>query len=158
MNDPNYSIVVINSSTEEKMSAAKKRSVTDMLEVSPTKAASSRKKIVVKCACVGDDCTGVLYPYIEGRPEVEPNTNPARMAIAEGKSNLLRSQGFFMHASWCKNANSDEARRSNRGYDQKAFLFLSDEPLATCKWEELKKKGQTFCDVSIRDDCRILHH
>ena len=108
-----------------------------------------RKKVYVSCACVGDTGSGLLFAFIKGRLEVEPNTNAARIAVGEETNNILRSNGFFMHASRCKSEASDEPKRSTRGYDQKAFLFTSDEPLNANDWAELRNKGQIFCDVSF---------
>ena len=131
------------------MASPKKRSISEMLALQPAKLAAGRKTIYVVCASVGDGTSGLCYPYISGRGDVEPNTNPARQAMADEEHNSLKLNGFFMHASRCKDG-KDDAKRSSKGFDQKAFLFTSDKDLSEDLWAPLKLKGQAFCNVSFQ--------
>ena len=130
----------------------KKRSMKDLSTISPNKCTNTRKPVLVEIVAVVDGTVAVLIAKVEGRMNAEPFTNPARMAILnreDGVSNKLIEAGFFMVASNVIDECTDIARRTNRGYDYKAFVASVDRDLTRSSFVPLKMLGQVFCDISI---------
>jgi hypothetical protein len=136
------------------MSSPKKRSMSALKSISPTKCTNTRKVIHVKAGAVADGTIGIIIAEKEGGgKDKEPFTNPARVAIlnrgTDGNPNGLIDAGFFMVASKTVEENSDIAQRTERGYDYKVFVASVDNSLTVNSFSALKELAHKFCDVSV---------
>jgi hypothetical protein len=136
------------------MSSPKKRSMSSLKTISPNKCTNTRKPVVVQAGVIVDGEIAVIKPFVEGRPDLEPFTNPGRVAVLNGMGadavpNALVNAGFFMTASAVLNSTTDAPLRTSRGYDFKLFLVsVPDMDLLEDDASALKRIGQIFCDVS----------
>jgi hypothetical protein len=136
------------------MSSPKKRSMSALKSISPTKCTNTRKLVLVTAGAVADGTIGVVIAEKEGGgKDKEPFTNPARVAIlnrgTDGIPNALIDAGFFMVASKTVDENSDTAQRTERGYDYKVFVASVDTSLTVNSFSALKELALKFCDVSM---------
>lgn len=133
------------------MSSSKKRSCAELKHISPAKATVTRKMVKVHVAVVADGSLAILMPKIDGRPNQEPYTNPARVAIlenrGEGTTNLLLESGFFYIGTAIEDEETDRPLRTVRGYDYKYFIASMDGDFRDNAFEHLSRAAENFCEV-----------
>ena len=132
----------------------RKRSCKDLLAVTPNKSRSNRRMVDLFVASIVDGTFAVVIPKFAGRPNLEPYTNPIRVAILNKtpdendprEHNKLIKAGFFNVVVLCVGPDNDTAVRTTRGYDYKAFIASNEEVFTA---ERLENLGNSLAQVSI---------
>ena len=131
------------------MSASpKKRSCKDLLAVTPNKSRTNRRIVDLFVASIVDGTIALVIAKFAGRPNLEPHTNPIRVAILNktpdtnnpAEHNSLIKAGFFNVVVLCAGNDNDAAVRTTRGYDYKAFIASSEEVFSVDGLENLGKQ------------------
>ena len=138
-----------------KMSASpKKRSCKDLLAVTPNKSRTNRRIVDLFVASIVDGTIAAVIAKFAGRPNLEPHTNPIRVAILNktpdannpAEHNPLIKAGFFNVVVLSAGPDDDVAVRTTRGYDYKAFIASSEEVFSV---DGLENLGKQIAQVSL---------
>ena len=133
----------------------RKRSCKDLLAVTPNKSRSNRRVVDAFVASIVDGTFALVIAKFAGRPNLEPCTNPTRVAILNktpdendpSEHNKLIKAGFFNVVVLCSSPDNDTAVRTTRGYDYKAFIASKEEVFTTEAMEDL---GNVLAQVRFK--------